>query len=175
MWRSPLEDSKRQKQESEHPLAIRPTVSVHRSQNAKLSDRAPGSLGVKVGFPAGKTGGDIIEKAVYNHFGTSGGGWGGPIPERPFMTSAMRDNREKYRRQMRAAAERIVTSEDPDAQMRQELERLGFAAVNDIKREIVSLSSPPNSPLTVALKGSSNPLIDSGELHNAVTWEIENG
>jgi hypothetical protein len=33
--------------------------------------------------------------------------------------------------------------------------------------------SPPNSPVTVALKGSSKPLIDSGELRGAVTYKVD--
>jgi hypothetical protein len=49
---------------------------------------------VKVGFPAGEADADNIQKAIWNEFGTrggaSGGGWGGPVPERPFMRNAMR-------------------------------------------------------------------------------------
>tara|TARA_R110002020_G_scaffold36894_36_gene111032 strand:- start:2053 stop:2505 length:453 start_codon:yes stop_codon:yes gene_type:complete len=150
-------------------MGIRPTVSVHRKQRSKLPKRAPRPKGVKVGFPAGQAGDGVIDKAIYNHFGTE------TIPERPFLTNAMRDNAEKYRRQMRVAALRILISDEPDEQMVLELRRLGIVAVNDIKAEIVSLSDPPNSPLTIALKGSSNPLIDSGELHNAVTWKLEHG
>jgi hypothetical protein len=33
--------------------------------------------------------------------------------------------------------------------------------------------SPPNSPVTVALKGSSKPLIDSGEMRGAVTYKVD--
>lgn len=166
-------------------MGIRPRVSVHRTRRSKLPKRAPRPKGVKVGFPAGQTDGGVIDKAIYNHFGTAGsgkgfstprgGGFGGPTPERPFMGNAMRDNAEKYRRQMRVAALRILVSDEPDEQMVLELRRLGIVAVNDIKAEIVSLSDPPNSPLTIELKGSSNPLVDTGELHNAVTWKLDHG
>jgi hypothetical protein len=33
--------------------------------------------------------------------------------------------------------------------------------------------TPPNSPVTIALKGSSKPLIDTGEMRGAVTWKVD--
>lgn len=130
---------------------------------------------VAVGFPAGKIDDDVLNKAVWNEFGTrggaSGGGWGGPIPERPFMRNAMRNNAGKYRDAMATAAPHLLMGE---TSLTTVLSKLGQLATDDIKAEIQSLRSPPNSPVTIALKGSSNPLIDSGEMHQAVTWKIEN-
>ena len=53
------------------------------------------------------------------------------------------------------------------------LRTLGNKAQDDIKAEIVSLSTPPNSPLTIELKGSQNPLIDSGLMKDSVRWKID--
>lgn len=129
---------------------------------------------VKVGFPAGGVTGAVIQKAIWNHFGTrggaSGGGWGGPIPERPFLANAVRDNTEKYRSGMATAAGAILRGE---YDMRTAISRLGIMAQGDVQAEITSLSSPPNSEVTIALKGSSNPLIDSGEMRQAVTWKVD--
>jgi len=141
---------------------------------------------VKVGFPGGEVDGGIIEHAYFNEFGTRGngkgfktdrgGGFGGPIPERPFLRNAMDNNRGKYQANMVIAGqhvtEAIAKGSDPAAAMRQALSKLGIMAQGDIQEEITSLSSPPNSPTTIRLKGSSNPLIDSGEMRAAVTWKI---
>lgn len=133
-----------------------------------------GPTKVKVGFVAGESDSFAIEKAVFNEFGTkggaSGGGWGGPIPERPFMRNAMRDNAGKYRRDMKTAAANILKGE---TSLRTVLSKLGIAAEGDIRDEIDALSSPPNSPVTIALKGSSNPLIDTGAMIDNVRYKVD--
>lgn len=133
-----------------------------------------GPTKVKVGFPAGEADQDNINKAVWNEFGTrggaSGGGWGGPIPERPFMRNAVRENSGKHRSNMKTAAVKILRGE---TSLRTVLAKLGIVAKTDIQDEIGSLSSPPNSPITIALKGSSKPLIDTGEMRGAVTYKVD--
>ncbi len=161
-------------------------VKVERKKRGKgvagLSSLLPGPSKVKVGFPAGEADQDTITKAIWNNFGTkggaSGGGWGGPIPERPFMQNAIKANRAKYRNSMRVAARTIIVAvvqgrNSGIAAKTSALTKLGIQAQGDIQAEITSLQSPPNSPVTIELKGSSNPLIDSGELRNAVTFKVD--
>ncbi|CAN7389681.1 hypothetical protein [Neorhizobium sp. LjRoot104] len=140
----------------------------------KVAAGLKGPSKVKVGFPAGEADADNIQKAVWNEFGTrggaSGGGWGGPIPERPFMRNAIRDNQASYRDGMKNSAAKLLRGETG---LRTVLSKLGIKAQGDIQAEITSLSNPPNSPVTIALKGSSNPLIDSGEMRGAVTWKVD--
>lgn len=153
------------------------TVQVKRKTNTSvlrnIGSALAGPKTVKVGFPAGEADQDNINKAVWNEFGTkggaSGGGWGGPIPERPFLRNAIRENRGKYRDAMRSSAAKILVGKTG---IRTVLSKLGIVAQGDIQAEITSLQSPPNIPVTVALKGSSNPLIDSGEMRGAVTWKV---
>mgnify|MGYP003144275434 FL=1 len=140
-----------------------PFVRVRRKTHRKLPERITGPSKVKVGFPAGKTGGDILDRAIWNHFGTE------TIPERPFITSAIRDNRGAYQRAMRVSALKILMGE---TSLRTVLSKLGALAQGDIQAEIVSLSDPPNSPVTIARKGSSNPLIDTGQMRSSVSWKI---
>lgn len=161
------------------------SVEIRRVQHKpglldKLKRVFTGPKNVKVGLPSGEAGGDIIKIGIYNHFGTKGSGkgfvrngvwgFGGPIPERPFLSNAMRDNRGKYRDAMQTAAGAILRG---DYDNRQALQRLGIMAQGDIQSEITSLSSPPNSPVTIAIKGSSNPLIDSGGLRQSITYLVE--
>ncbi|MDH0869755.1 hypothetical protein [Agrobacterium pusense] len=153
------------------------TVKIRRNQRVNLKTVAAklkGPSQIKVGLPKGEADQDNIMKGIWNHFGTrggaSGGGWGGPIPERPFLSNAMRANRNAYRSAMKSSASKILRGEVP---LRQVLSKLGIKAQGDVQEEITSLSSPPNSPVTIELKGSSNPLIDSGELRAAITWKID--
>ncbi len=154
------------------------TIKVQRTTRidvARIAARLQGEpKAVKAGFPAGKIGKDILQRAIWNHYGTrggrSGGGWGGPIPPRPFLANAMRANRGKYRQAMRAGARDVFLG---GASLRTIVQKLGILAQADIQGEITSLSSPPNSPVTIKLKGSSKPLIDSGEMRGAVTYKLE--
>jgi hypothetical protein len=153
---------------------MRPTVRIIRRGRGidKLKPPKPGE--VAVGFPSGETDSDIIMKAIWNEFGTrggrSGGGWGGPIPERPFLRNALRSNRDKYRAAMRKAAKALLAG---DAKTLVVLRKLGLMAMNDVKAEITSMTSPPNSDATIKLKGSSKPLSDTGEMRNSVTYKVQ--
>lgn len=149
------------------------TIQIKRKSDGRLKKilnnfLRNGDEKVAVGFPAGKAGGDIINRAVWNEFGTRGGGWGGPIPERPFMRNAMRNNKNKYRDAMKVSAKKILLGETSLSTV---LDKLGALAASDVQMEITSLRTPPNSPVTIMLKGSSNPLIDTGQMRQAVTWE----
>lgn len=146
------------------------TSRVVRKTFIKVPRSLPGPKQVKVGFPAGAADSDNIQKAIWNEFGTKGGGWGGPIPERPFMRNASRNNRGKYTDAMRKSALKLLRSETTLSSV---LSKLGILAQGDIQAEITSIASPPNSPTTIELKGSSNPLVDTGEMRKSVAWKVD--
>lgn len=150
------------------------SIGVRRGSRVRLPRGVTGPSKVKVGFPAGEADQDNINKAIWNEFGTrggaSGGGWGGPVPERPFMRNAMRGNRGKYREALKASAAKLLTGKTT---LHQVLAKLGIVAQGDIQAEITSLQSPPNSPVTITLKGSSKPLIADGAMRGAVTWKVD--
>ena len=131
----------------------------------RIEQALDGPKTVAVGFPQDQAEGGIIERAIYNEFGTSRG-----IPERSFFRNAMQENRAAYRSLMRSEAKKIMRGEGTT---RRALERLGIASQGHIQQSIVDLRSPANSPATVAAKGSSNPLIDTGEMRAAVTFIVE--
>lgn len=152
------------------------TIKFQRRKNGKgaagISSLFPGPNHVKVGFPAGEADADNIQKAIWNDFGTSRG-----IPERPFMRNTMRKKRTEYRAAMKAAAviiiEQAALGESVAKEKRKALKKLGIKAQGDIQAEITSLRTPPNAPSTIRQKGSSNPLINSGEMRAAVTFKVE--
>jgi hypothetical protein len=57
--------------------------------------------------------------------------------------------------------------------MRTSLQRLGIEAQGDVQMSIVSGGWAPNSPVTVKMKGSSRPLIDTGAMRQSVTYVVE--
>ena len=149
-------------------------MTVVRKRLKKLPARISGPSKVKVGFPAGEADSDNIKKAVWNEFGTrggaSGGGWGGPVPERPFMRNTLKNKRGAYQAAMRASAAKLLRGETSLVSI---LQKLGIRAVGDIQAEISSLTSPGNADATIALKGSDKPLIDIGEMHAAVRHKVD--
>jgi len=138
---------------------------------AGLKSIPPKPTTVEVGFPAGETDSDVLERAFFNNFGTS------RIPERPFMQNALRDGRAGNRSAMIQGAKTIVRAavmgKDATAAARQVLRKLGIKVQGDIQEEINALQTPPNAPSTIAQKGSSNPLVDTGELRSSVTFKIK--
>lgn len=154
-----------------------PKITIKRT-TSKVVDKLIGlkysKSAVKVGFPKSKAAQSNINKAIWNEFGTrggaSGGGWGGPIPERPFMRNAMRKYQSEYQTVIREQAWSILIGK---VDLKVTLNKLGILAQGHIQAEITALREPPNSPVTIKLKGSSNPLIDTGEMRQAVTWLVE--
>lgn len=142
------------------------TVRVKRKRHMKLPKRIIGPSTVKVGFPEGEVDNDIVARAVWNHYGTSRG-----IPARPFLLNAIRKNRRNYRVALKTSAAKILRGETT---MNVVLSKLGILAQGDIQSEITTLRSPANAAATIAAKGSSNPLIDDGEMRGAVTWKVGN-
>ena len=50
---------------------------------------------------------------------------------------------------------------------------IGRFAVGIIQGRIQDLRYPPNAESTLILKRGDNPLVDSGEMRDAVSWESE--
>lgn len=164
------------------------TVKIERKGNAAkriaaIRKALAGPKMVKVGFPAGKVAGDLITIAFWNHEGTSRAkgdvfyrngkvGISGPTPARPFITRAMFHGRIELRAMMRAEAKAILRSDNPKP-IRYALQRLGMKGQDLIQAQIGSNMGPPNSAMTIALKGSSRTLIDQGRMFQSVTWALD--
>lgn len=143
-------------------------IRVRRKGNAdamlnKIKDRFKKSGKVKVGFPAGKQSQEILERAVYNNFGTR------DIPERNFMQLGISQNKRSIEAASSRIAKRIVTG---TITPNQGINQLGLYGVGLIQKAITDLSSPANAASTIEAKGSSNPLIDTGEMRQSVTHEV---
>ena len=131
--------------------------------------KAAAPKGVEAGFYSTSRypdGTPMTNVAAWNEFGTRGGGWGGPIPERPFMRNAAREMPRKVLPVLKAQVDPKTLAVD-----RVTAGHVGNVMKTMIQQEIRDLREPPNSPRTIELKGSSNPLIDTGALRQSVTFK----
>ena len=122
-----------------------------------------GKSKVKVGFPS-SVDGEIIDKAVYNEFGTR------DIPERPFIRNGLRDGVGKITDKSKIIARKVVAGK---LTTNQGLNQLGVLGSTLVKENITSGSHAPNAQSTIDQKGSATPLIDTNEMRLAVTWKVE--
>lgn len=135
------------------------------------------NIGVKVGVMGGDSReGEAVtnaEIAMVHEYGSPSQG----IPERSFLRASIDLNREKYRAYLRKAIGALLeAAKKGPIDTRGIFERLGLMAAADVKA-LMRLEGffTPLKPETIARKGSSKPLIDTGQLLNSVTYELEYG
>lgn len=107
----------------------------------------------------------ISEVGIINEFGSPTRG----IPERSFIRSTVDENQRQLNEDIRVSYTNILLGK---TNAKKELEKLGFAITTLIQNKIKTLKSPPNAPLTVELKGSNNPLVDSQLLMRSINFEV---
>lgn len=127
-----------------------------------------GVRGVRVGFfdtARYQDGTPVAFVAAVNEFGARGRV---NIPERPFFRNA--NHRAK-----KIVTDFVQQRISPRTMFlsRRNAGLLGTVLQQNLQQSIVDLRHPPNSPVTIALKGGkSNPLVDTGFMVNSVTYEI---
>lgn len=118
-------------------------------------------IGVQEG--AENDGQSIAEYAAYNEFGTEN------IPERSFMRSTFDENVAELRQDMDRRYGQVLQG---TMTVRTALGLVGLKHQDQIKSKISSNIPPPNSPVTIANKGSSRTLIDTGAMKNSIHYII---
>lgn len=109
--------------------------------------------------------GELVEIATRLHYGFGG------IPPRPWLLETLRRNRLKWLRASRVAFVRAARG-DPAAAA-QTIRILGVVMVGDAQKTIRDGPWTPNSPSTIARKGSDAPLIDTGQLIQSQRAQVE--
>lgn len=114
-------------------------------------------------FLARKTGKDSIENVYLLVKSIT-------IPERSFLRTGFDQNVNKIMNKLEDLLDDVLALRiSPDIFA----EALGMEFAGLIQRHANSLSSPPNSAITMATKGSSNPLNDTGRLIGAIRHKVE--
>lgn len=92
------------------------------------------------------------------------------IPERAFLRTGYDQNRDNLVDSVEFALPSVLDgSMDSD----KFLEMVGLILSSNIKDYAIALDSPPNHPYTVERKGSSNPLVDTGDMIGSITYKVE--
>ena len=101
----------------------------------------------------------LEEVALWNEFGTE------RIPPRPFLQNAQKSAVARCNKLVQA---RMEENED----LEQIAKEIGLVLQDEIKQQITRGQFVPNAPATIRRKGSSRPLIDTGNLRQSVHWGI---
>lgn len=128
---------------------------------------------VKVGYPAeseesnkqkdgAKAALTVLAVAVHMEFGTI------TVPERSYIRSSYDDNFQDMLSFTRDLVGRIY---DGGMTVERALDLIGLKMINNAKKKIRSKIPPPLAQSTIAKKGSDIPLIDTGQLLNAITFK----
>ncbi len=106
----------------------------------------------------------VIEVAVFNEFGTD------TIPERSFLRAWFDENQDRCRVAVRKMLEAVITGKYTREQA---MQLVAQRFVGEIQRKIASGIPPANAPSTISKKGSDKPLINTGQLRSAISYEID--
>jgi len=123
---------------------------------------------VLVGVPKGKAeedGTSIAMIAVVHEFGSPERG----IPERSFLRAGILGALPNLVRLNEANIKKIANGGFTALTA---LNQLGVMAAGAVQRQIVEGDYAPNAPATIKAKGSSKPLLDSGQLRQSITYQI---
>lgn len=106
----------------------------------------------------------VVDVATFNEFGTE------TIPERSFIRSTVDQKFNTYLERSKQLQAKCVLQE---LSVGKALSVLGELIQSDIVATINQGVEPENSPRTIAMKGSSKPLVDSGQLKQSIRYKVE--
>lgn len=106
-----------------------------------------------------------VDLAVIHEFGAPAAG----IPERSFIRAPFAANRQKYLGNLGRAIAGVYKGKLP---MRTALLLVADQMASDQRKAIAAGIPPPNSPATIKRKGSSKPLIDTGQLRQSLASDV---
>jgi hypothetical protein len=138
-----------------HTRGVR-TVDVRRQMGAMMLNRG------------------ISYQAAAELYTRSKGSMALAIPRRPIIEPAIEaaDNKAAITAELKDAAQKQLSGDRTGAV--RGMKRAGQEAVNRVKNWFYDPRNhwPPNAPSTIKRKGSSQPLVDSGAMRDAITWVI---
>jgi hypothetical protein len=106
----------------------------------------------------------LAQLGLIHEYGTS------TIPPRPFLFPAIQNHQREIRNLSAAVLAKVVRGE---MSKRDALGKIGALAQGLVQQQIRETTNPPLQPETIRRKGSSQPLIDSGNMIQNVQWEYE--
>jgi hypothetical protein len=118
----------------------------------------------------GDVGSDIFDRATWNEFGTHDKKGKVLIPERSFIRACFDSEKADINRDMEKIAERVVAGQ---MKVKTGLNLLGDATKGRVQEYAIRLSTPANKYSTIKKKGSSNPLVDTGQMIGSIDYKVK--
>jgi hypothetical protein len=106
---------------------------------------------------------DVLDIAVWNELGTSRG-----IPERPFIRQTADNHPDELFSALDEAAKRVLSG----GTAQEAANHVGVKVKAVMQKEIETGGFDANSPITIAMKGSDVPLIDTGQMRQSVHYVV---
>lgn len=145
---------------------------------AKKVDQMFGGLNVVVGIQgvqAKATDPDqpavtVLDKAIRNEFGVPAMDGHGEVPPRPFL----RDSAAEYKKAWtKAYTLRIKQALLGRITSTKAASIIGIVVKQNVQAKIIAGPWAPNAPMTIELKKSSRPLIDTGQMRQSIRFQVE--
>jgi hypothetical protein len=109
----------------------------------------------------------LAELGAILEFGTA------RIPPRPFLSNGLKLGKDKLREVSKAMLTQIVQGK---RSIVDGLNVLGAVAAGIVQKNIAQAGAfAPNAQSTIDMKGSSKPLIDTGQLRQSISWAVQSG
>ena len=103
----------------------------------------------------------VAQVAFWNEFGTV------RAPPRPFFRGMIERQSPGWGPLM---AGRLKANRFDAART---LDQMGSTINDQLRQSIVDLTSPPNAPFTIMMKGSAKPLVDTGQMLDSTSWKVD--
>lgn len=136
---------------SEATYAKRPKASG-KSKGAKKSKGSGSKASVRV-----------VDVAEWQEYGTP------RIPSRPYFRPAIAARGSDWNRQRNMFVQQAIRGFIAPEQV---FSRVALIAAGDIQQAIKAVTAPPLNPHTVARKGFSKPLVDTGRMWQSFTGQV---
>lgn len=107
-----------------------------------------------------------VEIAGFQEFGTK------TIPSRSYIRATVDAEKGKIRQLQKKLAEQIIKRRTTEVQG---LNLIGSFVTGAMQKRIQGGLSPALKPATIKRKGSSKPVLDTGQIVQSLTWVVERG
>lgn len=108
----------------------------------------------------------LLDVATWMEFGTD------DIPERSFLRAYFDEHEAEIHARLGRLTKQVVMGKLTKAQA---LEQIGLYVVGEIQKRIAAGIEPENAASTIARKGSSTPLVDTGQLRQGISYRVKGG
>lgn len=96
--------------------------------------------------------------------------FGKGVPKREFIGPSLKKNRRKYIKYAGGQITSVIRRKTSNSAV---WEMVGTMAVADIQEYMISARFTPLAASTIARKGSSKPLIDTGQMRQSITYRVK--